>query len=148
MSERSTHKNETNQFVKRVWIATGIVALVAVLLLLIKATFNVFLLILAGALVAIYFRGLSDVICRRTKWKQWLCLTLSIVGTFLAVAALSWLIGAKVMAQANELAETLPSTVENARNYLSQSSIGQKVISKISDPATIKKAESVVGSFF
>ncbi|MEJ7682981.1 MAG: hypothetical protein WKG06_35015 [Segetibacter sp.] len=44
---------------QKVWITGGIFALIVVIILLLKATFNVFLLILAGTLIAVFFRGLS-----------------------------------------------------------------------------------------
>lgn len=47
---------------KKVWIKRGIYALIVVLLLLLKATFSVFLLILAGSLIAVFFRGLRGFI--------------------------------------------------------------------------------------
>jgi chromate transport protein ChrA len=55
---------------KKVWIKGGIYALIVIVILLFKATFSVFLLILAGALIAIFFLGLSGLIRRKTKWKQ------------------------------------------------------------------------------
>jgi len=64
--------NVTNDlsYPKKIWIKGGIYALIVVLILLFKATFSVFLLILAGVLIAVFFRGLSGLICRKTKWKE------------------------------------------------------------------------------
>jgi predicted PurR-regulated permease PerM len=140
--------NSRKEFVRKVWIVVGIVALVTIVLLLIKATFNVFLLLLAGLLVAIFFRGLGDMICRKTKWKPGLCLTISIVGTFLLIAGIFWLIGAKVIAQARELSEQIPTMVDNARTYLNKSEAGRELVGKITDPETMQKAQTVAGSFF
>lgn len=95
-------------FIKKVWTAGSIIAFIVVMLLLLRATFSVLLLILAGCLIAVYFRGLSDLIQRKTKWKEGLCLTISILGTLLLVVFLLWLIGAKVQAQIAELSDALP----------------------------------------
>ena len=46
-------------FPQRVWITGSIFALIIVVVLLLKATFSVLLLILAGILIAVFFRGLS-----------------------------------------------------------------------------------------
>ncbi len=75
-------------YVKKVWIKGGIYALIVILILLFKATFSVFLLILAGTLIAIFLRGLSDLICRATHGKEAICLAISIIGTILLVIAL------------------------------------------------------------
>lgn len=113
-----------------------------------KATFNVFLLILAGILIAVFFRGLSGLICRKTKWKEGVCLTISVIGTLLLIIGLFWLIGAKVQSQVTQLSDTLPKTVENAKAQISQNPIGQKIVEKASSPEAMKKAQSVAGTFF
>ena len=79
--ENNTNGNNELSYIKKVWIKGGIYALIVVLILLFKATFSVFLLILAGALIAIFFRGLSGLICRKTKWKEGVCLAVSVIGT-------------------------------------------------------------------
>jgi len=133
---------------QKVWIAGGIVALIVVLILLLKATFNVWLLILAGSLIAVYFRGLSGLIQKKTKWKEGACVAISVVGTLLLIVFLSWLIGAKVQSQIAELSDTLPKTVEQAKEKLNQSSLGQKIVQKISSPKAQQQAQSIVQSFF
>ena len=133
---------------KKVWIKGGIYALIIVALLLFKATFGVFLLILAGALIAVFFRGLSSLICRKTKWKQGACLTISIVGTLLLAVGFIWLIGSKVQGQVAQLTDTLPETIENAKAQLNQSPLGKKIVEKASSPSSIKKAQGLVSTLF
>lgn len=133
---------------KKVWIKGGIYGFIIVLLLLVKATFGVFLLILAGSLIAVFFTGLSGVIHRKTKWKEGICLAISVVGTLVLIMGLFWLIGAKVQSQIAELSDTLPETIENAKAHLNQSAVGQKVVSKISSQGSMKKAQAVVGTVF
>ena len=147
MDEQTVQKSADN-YVKKVWITGGIFALIIVLLLLIKATFSVLLLILAGTLIAVFFQGLSGLICRKTHWKQGICLAISVIGTLILVSALFWLIGSKIADQATQLSDTLPATVEKAKSTLSQNALGRKVVEKASSPSTIKKAKSVAGSFF
>jgi predicted PurR-regulated permease PerM len=146
--ENSRTNNTEPSFAKKVWIVGGIFALIVVLLLLIKATFNVFLLILAGVLIAVFFRGLSGLICRKTKWKEGACLAISIIGTLLLVAGLFWLIGAKVQAQIAQLSETFPQTVDNAKQQLNQNPIGKKIVDKVSSPGSMKKAQAFARKFF
>src|SRR4051794_2664832 len=105
--------NNEISYQKKVWIKGGIYALIVVLILLFKATFSVFLLILAGALIAVFFRGLSGLICGKTKWKEAICLTVAVVGSLLLVIGLFWLIGSKLQSQITELSDQLPSMVEN-----------------------------------
>lgn len=133
---------------KKVWTKGGIYALIVILILLFKATFSVFLLILAGTLIAIFFLGLSGLICRKTKWKQGICLTIAVIGTLLLVIGLFWLMGAKIQAQVAELNDTLPATIENAKSQLSQNPIGKKLVQKASSPETMKRAKGLASTFF
>jgi predicted PurR-regulated permease PerM len=143
-----TRQNDKQfSFPQKVWIAGGILALIAVMLLLLRATFNVLLLILAGGLIAVYFRGLSDLIRRKTKWKEGRCLTISIIGSLLLLALLFWLIGAKVQSQIAELSDTLPKTIDKTKEQLSQSSLGKKIVEKISSSKTQQQAQSIVQTF-
>ncbi|MBD0280289.1 MAG: AI-2E family transporter, partial [Flavisolibacter sp.] len=144
--QKDTEKNYT--FPQKAWIVGGILALITVILLLLRATFSVLLLILAGTLIAVYFRGLSGLLERKTKWKTGVCLTISILGTLILVGLLFWLIGAKVQAQIAELGDQLPATVENAKNQLNKSPLGQKVVQKISSPKTQERAQAMAQSFF
>lgn len=147
MENLSTNNNDIS-YTKKVWIKGSIYALIVVLILLFKATFSVFLLILAGALIAIFFRGLSGLIYRKTKWKKGVCLTISVIGTILLFIAILWLIGARVQSQITQLSDTLPQTIQNAKNQLSQTIIGKKLVEKAAAPETAKTAQTVAGTFF
>lgn len=135
-------------FPQKVWIVGGVFSFIVVVLLLLKATFNVWLLILAGSLIAVLFRGISDLLQRKTKWKEKITLPLAIIGSLLLFGLVSTLIGTKVQTQATQLRETLPVTIQKAKNYLNKSSIGQKVIEKVSSPEAKDKAQKIAQSFF
>lgn len=146
-----TNKTDrTNQYsyAGKVWIAGGIIALIVILILLLKATFSVLLLILAGSLIAVYFRGLGELIRRKTNWKEGVCVVVSVTGTLVLMVLLVWLIGAKTQSQIGQLSDTLPQTIEKAKEKLNQFSLGQKLVEKMSSPKTRQKAGSIVQSFF
>jgi predicted PurR-regulated permease PerM len=145
--ERQSSKKEMS-FTRKVWLAGGILAFIILILLFLNATFGVLLLIIAGALIAIYFRGLSGIIQRKTKWKEGTCLTISIVGTLLLISALFWLIGAEVQNQISELSETLPKTVDHAKAKLNESNLGRKLVEKVSSPETMKQGQKIAGRLF
>lgn len=143
---KQEHSNESP--IRKAWITGSIYAFIVVMLLLIKATFNVWLLIFAGILIAVFFGGFADLIQRKTGWKSGLSKTLSVVVTLLLLVGLFWLIGAKVQQQATQLADTLPTTLENAERYLQKSSFGQKALEKINSPKTETQAQSIAATFF
>ena len=96
-------------FVQKVWITGGIFSLLIALLLLFQSIFGVLILILAGSLIAIFFRGLSEFIGKKTGWNSKLTMTISVAGTLLFFAGLGWLIGAETQSQLNQLSNTLNS---------------------------------------
>jgi len=141
-------ENNEISYQKKIWIKGGIYALIVVLILLFKATFSVFLLILAGALIAVFFRGLSGLICRKTKWKEAICLTVAVIGSLLLIIGLFWLIGTKLQSQITELTDQLPSMIENTKAKLSENPVGKKILETGSSPGSMKKVQGLVNTFF
>ncbi len=143
----STSSNDLN-FQKRVWTTAAIFAFMITMLLLINSTFNVLLLLLAGSLIAIFFTALSSKIQRKTKWKEGICVAISVISTLLIMAALFWLIGAKVQAQIVELIDTLPKTIDKAKAWMNDSSIGEKILNKVFSENSMGKAQVFLREFF
>jgi predicted PurR-regulated permease PerM len=148
MNKVSERKSKELNFAQKVWTSAFIFAFVVVVLLLLKATFNVVLLVFAGALIAVFFRGLSDLIARKTKWKGGITLLISVVGSIVFIGLLFWLMGAKLQTQINELSDTLPETIQNAKQQLNKSILGQKIVEKISSPGSQKRGQSIIQTFF
>jgi predicted PurR-regulated permease PerM len=142
MPQHSNHQHMS--FQKKVLF----VALVVIVLWLIKATFNVFLLILAGALVALYFRGLSGLLHRKLHVSEKWTLAIAIVSSLVLLLLFFWLAGSKINQQVQQLSQTLPSTIEKAKQELSRSPIGQQVLQKVQSGDSIQKATATIRSFF
>src|SRR5689334_14181114 len=103
MPESPTQNKSTEKkFERSIWKVCGIVALILAVLWILKETFNVLLLVLAGALIAIYFHGLSRWLTRRTKISYRSSMALSVTVTVLAVSALVYFSGARMQAQIAE----------------------------------------------
>lgn len=121
----------------------GMTALLVIVILLVRATFNVFLMVLAASLIALYFHGLAGLIVRKLKLSRKWAMGFSIGGTFILVGLLFWLIGSKVQAQAQELSSSLPTMVEQAKSQLQKSAIGQQILEQISSANSRKMAGTV-----
>lgn len=151
MPQKTDPENTSAQdlnFQKKVWTTVAIFAFIIAVLLFFYTTFKVLLLVLAGSLIAIFFRGLSSLIQRKTAWKEGVCVALSILLSLSVMAGIFWLIGAKVQTQLVELIDTLPETIENAKANLSNSSIGKSIVDRIASPESIDKAQAFAGQFF
>jgi predicted PurR-regulated permease PerM len=140
-------KNEPYTYPQKVWIAGSILSLIIIILLLLNETFSVLLLVLAGSLIAIFFRGLGSFIQKRTGWKNSITIILSVLINTVIIVALVWLVGAKVQSQVTSLNEALPSSIENARAQLNKSQLGQSLVKQISSPSSLQKARSIGSTF-
>jgi predicted PurR-regulated permease PerM len=103
--EDSTGKQYS--FPQKVWVVGGIFSLIVVLILLIKTTFSVWLLILAGSLIAVLFRTSAVLFKGKLSGRRKVTLPIAIIGSLLIFGLISTLIGTKVQSQAKELRETL-----------------------------------------
>lgn len=148
MSNSNNIENDNKRFIEKIWVITGIVALTASLLLILKASFNVLLLVFAGILLAVFFRGLSGLIKRKTGWAENVCLTIGVLFSFALLAGFIWLLGAKIQVQVSELMETLPKTIENAQSSLNDSKVGKKAMDNLSSKDTMSTIQEMAGTFF
>ncbi|SEA59464.1 AI-2E family transporter [Psychroflexus halocasei] len=147
MSENNQAQKEKT-FTQKVWIVGFIFALIATILLLIEATFNIFILVLAGALAASFFRGLSDIIQRKTKLKANLSLALSVIGTTLILAGLIFLIGAKVVSQTNKMQEKIPEVINMVKEELNETDVGQELIAQTKRMRSSDELMTFISKFF
>lgn len=144
----NTTGNNNTQFIEKIWIIVGIVALAVSAFLIIKTSFNVLLLVFAGILLVVFFRGLSGLIERKTAWNEKLCVGISIVVSLLILAGFFWLMGAKIQSQAAELAETLPKTIEKVRETMKASEAGKEAMNTISTEDSTSGITKFAGTFF
>lgn len=151
-SNSSSTQDEHRSFISKVWITASIVALITVLLLIVKATFSVLLLVLAGALIALYFHGLAKLIQRKTGLGNTPGLLISTIGSIILLGAFLWFAGDRIAKETDKLAETIPSAYEEVKDQINSSSLGKKAIDQISQQAgsgkTRKEFPKKVFSFF
>jgi predicted PurR-regulated permease PerM len=147
MSDLNDNNNELSYSTK-IWINVSIFAFTIVVLLILEATFSVFLLIFAGILIAVFFRGLSGLLQRKTKWNEKVCFSLAILATLVLTTGFFWLVGAKIQMQVAELSDTLPKTIENAKAQLAKSPIGEKILERITSKESATKLQGSAATFF
>jgi len=135
-------------FQRKVWITVAIAAFVVILLWIIKTTFNVLLLILAGALIALYFRALSRIIHRKLHVKEKWCVPLAIIVSILFLALFIGFTGNRIAQQVQELSQTLPASVEKMKQQLNESAVGRQILEQASSGDNMQKASAVLKSFF
>lgn len=149
MQEQLPQQQDTSlTFSQKVWITCGIIALFAALLWFFMVTFSVFLLILAGVLIALFFHGFAILIERKLGFSHKIAMLTSVILTFLIISGLFWFTGSRIQQQITELAETLPATVSNAKEKLAVTALGQKILEKTSSDEASGKAYAFASNFF
>ena len=143
-----TKTSEMKSFNRKIWVATSIVALFVIIIWILKATFNVLLLVLAGALIALYFHGLSTLLQRKLHMPRTASKLVSALGSLVLLALFFWFAGDRIQQQAEELSKTLPSAFNELKNRVNDSPLGRTVIERISSAVSGGKLSSAVGSFF
>lgn len=140
--------SERLSFSKKIWIASGIFAFVVIFIWFLKVTIAVLLLIMAGALVSIFFHRLAGLIQKYMKFSPTISLISSILTTFLFVVLLFWFIGAKIQEQFQELSATLPATIEHAKEQIRNTQIGARIISENESMMSTQNIFSFARQFF
>ncbi|MBZ9728106.1 AI-2E family transporter [Salegentibacter sp. JZCK2] len=147
MSAQQREQTEYS-FVQKVWIVGLIFSLIAIILLIFEATFNILILVLAGSLIACFFRGLSSYIKDKAGWNEKITLSISVIGPLLIIAGTFWLIGATISSQASQIEKTLPSLIEEAQNSLSGSRVGREITVQLEQLQSTKKIPEYLSKFF
>lgn len=131
MSQSNSNTFSPSVFSRKVLITCGIVIPIILFTLLFGSTIKVFILILAGAFIASFFRGIADWFQHKTSLNERWSLVVSIVLVILIIAGISWLISARVSSQMDEFSEKLPQAIENARDKLEETSWGSTITQNI-----------------
>src|SRR5688572_23280205 len=141
-------------YIKKVLIAVGIVVLAATLVAALLFLFDVLLLLFAAVLLAIFLRGLADILNNYTKVSEGASVLLVSFLLIVIIAGGIFLLAPSVTEQAKHLREELPKSAQSAADYVSRFSLGKTIIDQlpgidqlrgmINIPAMLSK----VGGFF
>lgn len=147
MNSSSGNTKKELSYIQKVWQTVAIVALLVVVILIARVAFNVLLMILAGALIAVYFHGFGDLIERKTKLNRRLSMIISIGGSFLFLGTLLWFMGSKMQDQISVLSDSLPNTITAAKVKMDETHTGRKILTYLSGDNS-EKLFSTAQQFF
>lgn len=136
-------KADVKQFIKKLWITVGIIALFVIVIFILKAAFNVLLMVFAGSLMSVYFHGLANLLKRKIRLSHKWCLLIGVLLTFSLIGLLFWFLGAKISLQVGEMAQDIPRILQEVRARLESSDIGRKLLYYVSDGS----GEKMISSF-
>ncbi len=119
---------EKNHFVKRLLIICAVITLIIFLVIGVGYIVNILMLVFAAVLIAVFLRGLADLINERLKISEGLAVLLVSVLLVIILAGGIALLAPSVAEQVRNLREDLPRSIENVVTYLLQFSWGRAII--------------------
>jgi predicted PurR-regulated permease PerM len=141
-------------FVHKLLLSVGVVCFTFFLLAVLYFTFDVLLLVFAAALLAIFLRGLADILSRYVNLSEgWSVLLVSALLTAVLAGAIAFL-APDVADQVRHLREKLPESAREAAAYISQFAWGRTLIDQLPSIETVRANVSAstllsgVGGFF
>lgn len=141
-------------FAGRVLVTIGFVVLTLLVLILLYFTFDVILLIFGAALLAIFLRGLAEIIGRFVKVSEgWLVLIVSVLLVGILTGAIA-LLAPDVAQQVRHLRVELPKSAQATADYISQFGWGRALIEQLPSVDDVRQKVdpslflSGVGGFF
>ncbi|HXG84745.1 MAG TPA: AI-2E family transporter [Pyrinomonadaceae bacterium] len=124
-------------FARKITVALGIFAAFAALAIVLWQGTEVFLLIFAGLLLAIFLRSLSDFLSEHTPLSDKWALTIVLLGIVAAITLGFWFLSDSVERQFVELSENLPAAFEQLRGQIARYPLGRRVVEQIPPPSQI-----------
>ena len=133
----------TAVFTRRAGIVVGLVAAVVLGLLFVGAALPVLLLVLAGVLIAAFFRGLGRWLSQHTFLSEGWGVVVALVLVTAFTVGIGWYMAPRISAQAAQLGQELPRSIAQLRTQMEGSRLGQKILDEIPSQ---QKAEDLLFS--
>lgn len=145
---------ENKDFIKYVLIFCSVVTLIVIFVFAFSYIVNILMLVFAAVLLAVFLRGLADLLSDNVKISEGKAVLLVSVILLVILAGSIALLAPSVAEQVRHLREELPRSAENVAAYLSQFGWGRAIIEQLpSAQEVINKINtasllSSVGGFF
>lgn len=123
--------SDSHPWLRRVARTTAVVLAVLALFLLVWQARNVLLLIFAGMLLAVIFRGLGDFLARHSRLSRHWALGVSLVLVALLLAGVGTWAGPYFETQIDRLVEVFPEAMSNLSEGLRETDWGPVVVEQI-----------------
>ena len=115
-------------FARRAGIVVGLVAATVLGLLFIGTALQVLLLLVAGVLLAVFFRGLGSWLSRHTPLSEGWGVLVAVVGIVAMLVGIGWLLAPRISAQWAQLSSQLPNSLGQLRQQLQQYRLGRALM--------------------
>lgn len=127
---------QTN-LLKRAAAIVGITLLVGLLALVFLKVISVVLLVFGSIIIAVFFRGLAELIETYVPVPSSVALALALLGPLLGLTGILWLTGPDVVTQMSELSEQLPQAQQEAKDRFLDYTWGQALLDEVDSVQTL-----------
>ena len=126
-----SNTESSSAFTKKILIVVAIVTLTIILVWTLTYIFDVILLLFAAILLAIFLRGLADLLRRYTRLSEGLSVLAVSVILLIVLGGAIALLAPSVAEQVRHLRDELPKSAQQASAYISQFGWGRTVIEQM-----------------
>lgn len=126
-----TNEQNKDSFIKKLLIICGVVTLIILLVIATGYIIDVLMLVFAAVLLAIFLRGLADLLNDYVKISEGKAVLLVSFLLLLILAGSIALLAPSVAEQVRHLRGELPRSAQNVSNYLSQFGWGKAIIEQM-----------------
>ena len=121
-------QSSMNDFAQRVFVALGIASLFALAFLTVWYLPDVLLILFAGILLAVFLRGLANLLSHYTLLPKNVALIIAIVAFFAGIGGLLWLFGPAIANGFDKLFESLNKAVDQLQQLIQQYNFLQQAL--------------------
>jgi predicted PurR-regulated permease PerM len=132
-------------FIHRVWIVIASVLGTGLVAFVLWTNADLFLLLFAGILLAIFLRSPTDWLQERTRLGRLPSFLIVVVLLLTLFSLAGWLMAGPVSNQFNELSVQIPNAIDKFRGYLSQYEWGRRLLQPIAADDVLPRAKTILG---
>ncbi|HYQ91498.1 MAG TPA: AI-2E family transporter [Candidatus Competibacteraceae bacterium] len=144
----NTTSLDTARLIQRVLLILGLTTLFVAVFLALWYLPDVFLILLAGILLTVFFDGLADVLVRHTDLSGGSALTWVLLAFFLLSLGVLWLLGPVLSDGFQQLGQGIWSGATHLENWLKQYDLGQNLLQGLQDNLlTPARLQRLIGIF-
>lgn len=132
----------TEVTVRGTLIVVGIVAPTLLIAWIAYRIADVLLLIFGAILLAVLLERVAAIVGRWTGWSRGACLGLTILTLVSMIVGMGWFLGSEIVAQFDELAQSLDESVRSVERLLRETVWGRWLVSQANVNASLEEAVS------
>jgi predicted PurR-regulated permease PerM len=136
----SDKRPSISAFSRNVLLAVGIAAAIVLLVLLVISTYNAFLLLFSGIMVALFFRGIADWIKKYIRIPHKVSVVVTLLLLIGAIGFFAFFTSARLISQFSSLSDELTHAIQQLQDSMRESAFGRTVLHAVPPPEQIFKS--------